>query len=53
LGRPLDARQWSELESAAYLHGALMLLWSKALALRDGRDGAQAEWDWWVERLPA
>jgi len=29
-----------------------MMLWSKALALRDGRPGAREEWEWWVEHLP-
>lgn len=48
----LDDAAWREMERAAVLGGALMLLWSKALALRDGRPGAKEEWDWWVERLP-
>jgi hypothetical protein len=38
--------------SAAHLGGAMMLLWSKALALRDGRPGADQEWEWWAERIP-
>lgn len=52
LGRSVDEPTWSALMEAAIVTGALMLLWSKALAVRDGRPGAEAEWEWWVERLP-
>jgi len=52
LANPIEAATWSRLVEAAALDGALMLLWSKALAVRDGRAGAREEWDWWVERLP-
>jgi len=29
------------------------MLWSKTLALREGRPGSQEEWNWWVDRLSA
>jgi aminoglycoside phosphotransferase (APT) family kinase protein len=51
LGRKLPDGLWNRLEVAAVVHGARMLLWSKALALEAGRLGAESEWNWWVERL--
>jgi aminoglycoside phosphotransferase (APT) family kinase protein len=43
---------WHRLVSLGILCGALMLLWSKALALEEsGSPAAAAEWDWWVARL--
>jgi hypothetical protein len=51
-GTPLEESDWQELVDAALLSGAMMLLWSKALGLRDDRPGARAEWEWWVERIP-
>jgi hypothetical protein len=51
LGRPLPSDPWEEIRAAAFLAGAIMLLWTKALAVRDGRAGAEAELDWWVERI--
>ena len=53
LGGSVDDRTWSRLLDVAILVGARMLLWNKALAVRDGRAGALEEWDWWVERLRA
>jgi len=51
LGRALPETAWDELVAVAILTGATTLLWSKALALRDGRPGAQQEWNWWVGGL--
>ena len=51
LGRAIGASEWRDQERLAVLSGALKLLWSKALALRDGRAGAAEDWNWWVERL--
>lgn len=51
LGEPLDDGLWTRLEDAGVVCGALMLLWSKALGVENGRPGAQEEWDWWVARL--
>lgn len=42
---------WNEMRSAAVLGGALMLLWSKALALESGAPGGEEEWGWWVHQL--
>jgi hypothetical protein len=47
----LSSEQWDGLRSVAVLGGALMLLWSKALALESGALGAEAEWIWWVHQL--
>jgi phosphotransferase family enzyme len=52
-GAALPEPLWRELCGAAVLGGALMLLWSKALAVKDERPGAREEWGWWVERLPS
>jgi hypothetical protein len=52
-GERIDVAMWSALVECAIVTGAVSLLWSKALALRDERPGARAEWEWWVERLPA
>jgi len=46
LGRPIAASEWSQMVESAVLFGALMLLWSKALALKDDRPAARAEWEW-------
>jgi hypothetical protein len=51
LGRRLDAPLWARLVRASVLSGALMLLWSKALALESGRERSRAEWDEWMEDL--
>jgi hypothetical protein len=50
-GEALPDRTWGRLEEAGIVCGALMLLWSKALGVRAGREGADAEWDWWISRL--
>jgi hypothetical protein len=52
LDRPIPNRQWVEMVAAGILSGALMRLWSKALAVEAGVAGAQDDWDWWVARLP-
>ncbi len=49
--RDIDDTLWSSLVEAGLVCGALMLLWSKALALAVGRLGAEQEWDWWVAKL--
>jgi len=51
LGRPIPSEEWSRMENLAVWCGARSMLWSKALALESGRDGAEEEWDWWVSRL--
>ena len=51
LGHGLPDQLWSRLEAVAIVTGARMLLWSKALGLALGRDGAADEWNWWVNRL--
>jgi aminoglycoside phosphotransferase (APT) family kinase protein len=53
LGRTPGDAFWKETVENAVVMGAAMMLWSKAMALESDRDGARAEWDWWVERLAA
>jgi len=51
LGERLTDDLWRELEDVAVICGARMLLWSKALAVEAGREGAREEWEWWAARL--
>jgi hypothetical protein len=51
LGLPFAPAEWRLFEDAAIDVGARMLLWSKANAAASGRAAAQAEWEWWAERL--
>ena len=51
LGAVLSAEVWGRMLSAGLLCGALMLLWSKALALESGSEKAAREWEWWVGQL--
>ena len=53
LGSAPEGAAWEEMKNAAVVTGARMLLWSKAAALESGGPAAQAEWEWWVERLEA
>ena len=51
LGRTLDQALWERMTDAAIVSGARMMLWSKALALREGTRFRKDDWAWWVERL--
>ncbi|HXF58942.1 MAG TPA: hypothetical protein VN539_03895 [Candidatus Saccharimonadales bacterium] len=51
LGRALDPALWDRMMDAAVFTGARMLLWSKALGLREGTPHRREDWAWWVERL--
>jgi len=51
LGVALSAQVWEQMLSVGLLCGALMLLWSKALALESGSEGAAREYQWWVGQL--
>ena len=53
LARALPETTWSALVNAAIEAGAMLLLWSKALALERGDAASRAEWEWWLERLSA
>jgi len=53
LGTSLDDELWQQLEQAGIVSGAFMLLWSKARGVKDGRAGADKEWEWWINRLEA
>jgi len=53
LERAFADSAWRDHERLAILTGSLMLLWSKALAVRDERPGALEEWHWWVDHLEA
>jgi aminoglycoside phosphotransferase (APT) family kinase protein len=51
LGRTIPAGEWERMTDLAVWCGARSMLWSKALALESGRDGAEEEWQWWADRL--
>src|SRR5262249_16334320 len=51
LGRTLDADRWERMVDAAIYSGARMLLWSKALGLRENTEYRRSDWAWWVEKL--
>ena len=51
LGRALENPLWDRMIDAAIFTGARMLLWSKAVGLREGTPYRRADWDWWVEKL--
>src|ERR1051325_1475238 len=51
LERPLPEDTWTAIVDAAIEAGAMLLLWSKALALERDDPAARAEWNWWVEQL--
>jgi len=53
LGPRLGPGEWERMLDAGCFAASLMLMWSKALALNEGRAGAAAEWAWWVERIEA
>jgi len=50
-GASIPESQWSPMLLLGLQAAATMLLWSKALACREGRPGAEDEWGWWVEKL--
>lgn len=51
LGYALEDELWHKLKEAGLVCGAFMLLWSKALAVKQGRNGSKKEWDWWIKQL--
>ncbi len=51
LGRALDEALWEQMTDAGIVSGARMLLWSKALGLREGTPFRRDDWAWWVARL--
>src|SRR3989304_6002136 len=51
LGAVLSTEVWGQMLSVGLLCGALMLLWSKALALESGSEEAAREWQWGVGQL--
>jgi hypothetical protein len=51
LGQVIPHAEWNRMADLAVWCGARSMLWSKALALESGRDGAEEEWRWWVDRL--
>jgi hypothetical protein len=51
LGRALPPSLWERLMDAAIVTGARMLLWSKAIGLREGTAFRREDWAWWVARL--
>lgn len=53
LGASIEPILWERLMDAAIVTGARMLLWSKALGLREGTAFRRDDWAWWVARLTA
>ncbi len=51
LGWSIDSLMWQSLVDIGVLCGALMLLWAKASAADNHRDGADREWAWWCKQL--
>ena len=51
LGEALRDELWERLIRVGILHGAMMLLWMKALAAASGEQRDKAEWDWWADQL--
>jgi len=51
LGRALDPALWERMMDASVFTGARLLLWSKALGLRENTDYRRDDWAWWVEKL--
>lgn len=51
LGQSLDDALWTRMYDAAVLAGAAVLLWNKALNMKNRLPGAIAEWHWWVNAL--
>jgi len=51
LGYSLGDALWTRLYEAAILGGAAVLLWNKALNVKNGLPGAVEEWNWWVGAL--
>src|SRR6185503_11324315 len=52
-GTPLPDTLWDRMMDAAVFSGARMLLWSKAVGLRENTSYRRADWDWWADRLTA
>jgi aminoglycoside phosphotransferase (APT) family kinase protein len=51
LGAVLSDEVWEQMVAVGILCGALMLLWSKALALESGSTKARSDWQWWINQL--
>jgi len=51
LGRALEPGLWDRMLDAGIYCGARMLLWSKAMGLREDTAFRREDWAWWVERL--
>jgi len=50
-GAAIPESRWSPMLLLGLQAAATMLLWSKALACREARPGAEDEWAWWVDKL--
>jgi len=51
LGRTLDQALWERMMDVGIVSGARMMLWSKAVGLREGTPFRREDWAWWVARL--
>jgi hypothetical protein len=50
-GMDFSDEVWERIVAAAILGSAMVLLWNKALNLKKGLPGADAEWGWWMTAL--
>ena len=51
LEEKIEEETWERLLNAGITCGFFMLFWTKAFALKNEREGAKHEWDWWVIRM--
>jgi hypothetical protein len=51
LGHALTSPLWERMMDASMFTGARLLLWSKALGLRENTAYRRDDWAWWVEKL--
>jgi thiamine kinase-like enzyme len=47
----IDEKTWTNTLELAVVTGAMMMLWSKALAYQSGTERGRDEWTWWVTHL--
>ena len=51
LNKKFSENEWKKLLNAGIVCGFFMLFWTKALAVKNGRDNSKQEWDWWVKYM--
>jgi aminoglycoside phosphotransferase (APT) family kinase protein len=51
LGRALEEPLWERMMDACVVSGARLMLWSKALGLKEGTPFRRDDWAWWASNL--